>query len=86
MPCALQILGDALLGAGVQGDVAKFLTLAVDPQVLDTSSLVDVSHQQLAELIASKRVIEEDREDRSIPLCFERRSLGCLEQAPCLGV
>jgi hypothetical protein len=33
--------------------MAKFLALAVDPQVLDASALMDVADQELTELVAS---------------------------------
>lgn len=54
--------------------------------MLDAAALVDVLDHQLAELVTAHRVIEQDREDRPVPLGFQGLALRCLEQVPDLGV
>ena len=84
-----QIVSNRLQRSRVHGNVPQFSALAVNAEVFDAPALMDVADQQLAELIASQRVVEEDRQDGSIPFGFEDLSLGCQQASrripPALG-
>lgn len=85
MAGGLQVFVDLFLAARMQGNVAHLGALAVDPQMLHASALVDVLDHQLAELVAPQRVIEQDRDDRLVAFGLQRLGLRCLEQVPDFG-
>ena len=59
---------EPLLHLRVQGQVAELLAFAVHPQVQYPTPLVDVANFQHAKLLAPQSVVEQHREDGTIPL------------------
>ena len=58
----------------------------MNPQVLDAATLMNIPHQEVTQLVAPQRVVEQDRQDRAVALGFERLPLRRVEQPARLGV
>lgn len=81
MPRALQVCIDALGRDGVEWQVAQFPALAVDLQVLDTATLLDVTHHEQRRFLAPQAVIQQHDQNGPIAQALERRYVRCIEDA-----
>ncbi len=86
VPGGIEVLLDPGQGGGVRGHEANLAALAVHAQMFDPTAVLQVPYPERAQLGPAQPVVEQHRQDRSIPLAFEGIRRGRVEQRPRLSI
>jgi hypothetical protein len=71
VPRSLEVIVDEFVGAGMQWQIARLLTLAGDFEMRYAAPcLTKIPDPELAQLLAPQRVIEQGRQDGAVALLF----------------